>query len=91
MSLKVLIIPEAYPKDRLILKPIIKALFTYLDKPNAKIHVYDDPSIYNITTATDWNKLHPVLKRHSYYDIVLLIVDRDGEGTGRDHTLQHLC
>ena len=79
MSFNVLIIPEDFRKDQAILKPIIEALFKYLDKPRANVVVCRDPLFGGISNVMSWERLSPVLNRYrGSFQIILLLVDRDG-------------
>lgn len=87
MTTRVLIIPEDFRKDQYMLKPLVKALLDYLDKPNAVVRVCTDPLLRGVGQALDKDHLGEILSRYGgMVDLFILCVDRDGED-GRRVTL----
>jgi hypothetical protein len=85
MSLRVLIVPEDFRKDQYMLKPLIKAMFDALDKPNAKIEVCKRPLLRGVDQALDREKLADVFEDYGgMVDLFLLCVDRDCQPNRRD-------
>ncbi len=88
--MNILVIPEDFRNDQYILKPIVKAMFKHLGKPNAKIIVCQNPLLGGIVQAKNWQQIEEIL--HLYegmVDIYLLLVDRDGEA-GRRAVLDNI-
>jgi hypothetical protein len=76
----VLIIPEDFRKDQLILKPIIARMFAEIGKPQAKVEMCGE-ILGGIDQATNWERLADIVKMYPMVDIFLLVVDRDGVAT----------
>ncbi|WP_295388224.1 hypothetical protein [uncultured Thiodictyon sp.] len=77
--MKVLIIPEDFRKDQYMLKPIIEAMLTYLDRPKSKIKVLTDPLLGGIDQALNHDQIRKIIERYrGMVDLFLLCVDRDG-------------
>ena len=89
MSLRVLVIPEDFRKDEFMLKPMVKAMFSYIGKHNAKIVICTDPLIGGVSEALKWIRIEEVIEMYPMVDIFLLCVDRDGL-IGRRESLNNL-
>jgi hypothetical protein len=83
MSFNVLVIPEDFTKDEHILKPLAERILQDLGKPNANVRVCRDPNFGGIGEALKINRLRKVIARYRMFDLIILLVDRDGE-TGRE-------
>ncbi len=77
MSTRVLIIPEDFRKDQHILRPLIKALFTALGRPNTQVEICMDPLLTGIAQAMDKDHLAEIFEKYGMVDLFLLCVDRD--------------
>jgi hypothetical protein len=77
--MNVLVIPEDFRKDQLILKPIVQAMMRALNRASAKVDICRDPLLGGVTEALKWENITAVLDRHKgMVDLFLLCVDRDG-------------
>lgn len=77
--MNVLVIPEDFRKDQFILEPVIRAMFSKLDRP-AKVEVLKDPLIGGIREALKLEMLDEIVRdNQGMVDLFLLCVDRDGE------------
>jgi hypothetical protein len=76
--MRVLVIPEDFRKDQYILDPVIRAMFSHLDKPTARIVVCRDPLLGGVGEALKWERLGEIVERYPMIDLFLLVVDRDG-------------
>jgi len=63
--MRVMIIPEDFRKDQLVLKPLVKAILTLAGRPRAKVEVLTDPLLGGVARALDSNLLREVLERRS--------------------------
>jgi hypothetical protein len=84
MSLKVLVIPEDFRKDQYMLRPLIRAMFEFVNKPNAKIEICTDPLLGGVTEVLKWNRIDEVIEMYPMIDIFLVCIDRDGLSGRRD-------
>jgi hypothetical protein len=85
----VLIIPEDFRKDEQVLKPIITALMTAVEKPRARVLVCRDPLLGGISQALRQERIEEILDRYrGMVDLFLLLVDRDGEAGRRERLNQ---
>lgn len=85
MSTRVLIIPEDFRKDQYMLKPIVRAMFDALEKPNARIKVCQRPLLRGVEQALDTDYLTEILEDYAgMVDLFLLCVDRDCEPHRRE-------
>jgi hypothetical protein len=87
--MRVLVIPEDFRKDQYILAPLIRAMFSHLGKPTAKIVVCRDPLLGGVDEALRWERLGEIVDRYPMIDLFLLVVDRDGV-PGRRAALDNL-
>ncbi len=88
--MRVLIIPEDFRKDQYIVKPIIKAMMTWLNRPQASVQVLTDPNLGGVERALDWAELEPIVQRYrGMVDLFLLCIDRDGN-KNRQVRLDHV-
>ncbi len=77
--MKVLIIPEDFRKDQYMLKPIVEAMLTYLNRPRSKVTVLTDPLLGGIDQALNHDQIRKIVERYrGMVDLFLLCVDRDG-------------
>ncbi|MBW4474144.1 MAG: hypothetical protein KME45_27775 [Stenomitos rutilans HA7619-LM2] len=76
--MNVLVIPEDYPRDELMLVPIVKAMLKYLGKPRAKVAMCRKPRLQGIGEALKWERLAEIIDQNGMVDLFLLCVDRDG-------------
>ncbi len=78
--MNILIIPEDFRKDQYILRPVVKAILSYLKKPNANVRVCQDPLLGGISQALQWRNIAQIIEMYDgMVDIFLLLVDRDGQ------------
>ena len=89
MSYNVLVIPENFTKDEHILKPLAERILQDLGKPNANVRVCRDPNFGGIGEALKIKRLRKVIARYRMFDLIILLVDRDGE-TGRDAAVSQI-
>lgn len=88
--MNVLIVPEDFPNDRHILKPLFDRLFAEIGKPHAKVRVCQDPRLRGVNEALKPERIAEVVSQHSgMTHIFILCVDRDGE-EGRRQQLDRL-
>lgn len=88
MSTRVLIIPEDFRKDQYMLKPLIKALFLALGRPNVRIEVCKRPLLTGIDDALNRERLAEIIEDYQgMVDLFLLCVDRDCD-QGRNQALE---
>jgi hypothetical protein len=80
--MKVRIIPEDFPHDSLILKPIFKAMFAYLAKPNVQIDVHS-PRVSGWDAVKKIDHIQEIIDQFPMVELFLLCVDRDGNGQRR--------
>ncbi|MBC7971216.1 MAG: hypothetical protein H7Z11_14040 [Verrucomicrobia bacterium] len=76
--MNVLVIPEDYPRDELMLVPIVKAMLKHLGKPKAKVAICRKPRLQGIGEALKWERLTEIIDQNGMVDLFLLCVDRDG-------------
>ncbi len=76
--MNVLVIPEDYPRDELMLVPIVKAMLKHLGKPKAKVAICRKPRLQGIGEALKWERLAEIIDQNGMVDLFLLCVDRDG-------------
>jgi hypothetical protein len=82
--MNVLIIPEDFRKDQYMLKPIVEAMLTYLDRPRSKVKVLTDPLLGGIDQALNHDQIKKIIERYrGMVDLFLLCVDRDGNANRR--------
>lgn len=78
--MNILVIPEDFRKDQYILKPVVKAVMSYLGKPGASVQVCQDPLLGGISQAMQWGNIAEIIEMYKgMVDIFLLLVDRDGQ------------
>ena len=63
--MRVMIIPEDFRKDQLVLKPLVKAILALAGRPKAKVEVLTDPLLGGVARALDYDLLREVLERRS--------------------------
>jgi hypothetical protein len=80
--MKVRIVPEDYPNDCLILKPIVKAMFAYLDKPRAQIDVHS-PRVRGWDAVKKIDLIQEIIDKFPTVHLFLVCVDRDGHDQRR--------
>jgi len=84
MSTRILVIPEDFRKDQYMLKPLMRAMFDHLRKPNAVIEVCRDPLLTGVSQAMDKDRLAEIFDRYGgMVDLFILCVDRDCEAGRR--------
>jgi hypothetical protein len=76
--MRVLVIPEDYPNDHLILRPIFLAMFAYFGKPHAKIDILS-PKIKGLEAVKNLDHIRRVIIESPESHVFLLCVDRDGD------------
>lgn len=76
--MRVLVIPEDFRKDQYILEPLVRAMFSQLGKPTARVAILRDPLLGGVDEALKWERLEEILERYPMVDLFLLTVDRDG-------------
>lgn len=84
MSLKVLVIPEDYRKDRYIVEPIARALVAEAGGSKATVQVCQKPLLGGIAQALRAERLAEIVGLYPMVDVFLLCVDRDAEPTRVD-------
>ena len=88
--MNILIIPEDSRKDKYILKPLFKALFTSMKKPHARVRVCEDPILGGVEEAMKPENIQEIVQQYrGQADIFILCIDRDGH-TGRCQQLNKL-
>jgi hypothetical protein len=75
--MRVRIIPEDFPNDHLILKPIFAAMFAYLAKPNVRIDVHP-PRVRGWEAVKKVEHIQEIIDTYPTVHLFLLCVDRDG-------------
>ena len=88
MSFNIYVIPEDYPKDEKVLKPILEKLVQSIRK-SAKLLVCRNPRLGGISQALKWERIEEIIQAYPMVDCFLLIVDRDGSAERRAK-LSHL-
>lgn len=82
--MNVLVIPEDFPHDQYVLKPIVEAMLAYLSRRRANVRVCTEPRLRGVAQALRWERIQEILDQYqSMVDLFLLIVDRDCERTRR--------
>lgn len=77
--MNVVVITENSFYDQELLRPVVEAMFNYLEKPGANIRFYQNEArMKGVAAVMDWEKIKKVLNRYKSYNIILLLVDRDG-------------
>ena len=85
-----LIIPEDFPNDQFILKPLFTRLLKSLDAPSVQVTVCSEPRLGGIGEALKAERLREIVeRRRSMFDFFILCVDRDGN-TGRRQRLDEI-
>jgi hypothetical protein len=88
--MNVLVIPEDFRKDELMLKPIMSAMLEELGRPHAKVRVCKDPLVGGIARALNQTLIRQIVERYKgMVQLFVLCVDRDGE-PGRRTQLDRL-
>lgn len=88
--MRVLVIPEDFRKDQLVLKPIVEAMMRHLGRRQAYVEVLKDPLLQGVARALDWDEIRDILEANrGMFNLFLLCVDRDGLATRRAE-LDHL-
>ena len=88
--MRVLVIPEDFRKDQYVLKPILTAMLSALDRPKAEIRVCQDPLLGGVSQALSGEKILQIVERYrGMVDLFILCVDRDGV-KGRRQRLDQL-
>ena len=88
--MNVLVVPEDFPNDRHILKPLFSRLFAGIGKPHAKVRICQDPRLRGVNEALKSERIAKIVGQYEgMTDIFILCVDRDGE-KGRRQQLERL-
>ena len=88
--MNVLVIPEDFPNDQYILKPLFSRLFRAIGLPRANIEVCRDPRLQGVNEALKPRRVLDVVRQHKgMTDIFVLCVDRDGD-EGRRNRLDSI-
>lgn len=75
-----LVIPEDPRKDKQVLKPIIKAMMRFLNRPYANVEVCEDPILGGVSEALKWERIKDIISDYDWgVDLFLLCIDRDGK------------
>ena len=75
--MRVRIIPEDYPNDRFILKPIVTAMFAHLEKPSVQIDVHS-PRVSGWDAVKSIDQIREIIAKFPTVHLFLRCVDRDG-------------
>src|SRR5207253_9063597 len=81
-EMRVHIIPEDYPNDHLILRPIFGAMFAYLDKPYVRIDIHS-PEVKGWEAVKNLGHIREIIAEFPITHLFLLCVDRDGDSHRR--------
>jgi hypothetical protein len=76
--MKVLLVLEDWRLDEHLVKPIVEKMLERLGKSNANVRVCKDPMIGGVEQALDAQILREIFARYSMVDLILLVIDRDG-------------
>ena len=87
--MRILVIPEDFRYDQLILKPLLSSLFRTLGRRSVRVQVCQDPLLGGIGEALKLERLAEIIDLNPMADIFVLCVDRDGE-EGRRHRLDEI-
>lgn len=88
--MNVLVVPEDFPNDRHILKPLFSRLFAEIGKPHAKVRICQDPRLRGVNEALKSERIARIVSQYGgMTHIFILCVDRDGE-EGRRQQLDRL-
>lgn len=82
--MKVLIIPEDFVLDQLVLRPIVEAMMKSKNRKNVRVRVCTDPRLRGVSQALDWDNIAKIIDKYRMVDLFLLCVDRDGVKTRRE-------
>jgi hypothetical protein len=78
--MNVLVIPEDFPLDWHIVKPMIESMLRHLGQRKAKVEVCSNPRLQGVDEALKWERIRQILEMNrGYTDLFILIVDRDGD------------
>ncbi len=80
--MKVLVVPEDPTYDHYVLKPVVERLFKDLERP-ARVYVLPNPRLKGVAQALDQRVIADVVASHPMVDLVLVLVDRDGDKVRR--------
>ena len=88
--MNVLVVPEDFPNDRHILKPLFSRLFAEIGKPRAKVRICQDPRLRGVNEALKPARIAEIVSQYrGMTHIFILCVDRDGK-KGRRQQLNRL-
>ena len=87
--MRILVIPEDFRYDQLILKPLFSSLFRTLGRRSVRVQVCQDPLLGGIGEALKLDRLAEIIDLNPMADIFVLCVDRDGV-LGRRHRLDEI-
>ena len=87
--MRILVIPEDFRYDQLILKPLFLGLFRTLGRRSVRVQVCQDPLLGGIGEALKLERLAEIIELNPMADIFVLCVDRDGE-EGRRYRLDEI-
>jgi hypothetical protein len=79
----VLVIPEDFPNDQYVLKPVVEAMLKHLGRPRARVVVCREPRLRGVAEALNWESISDIIKQYPAVDLFLLCVDRDGNENRR--------
>ncbi len=74
--MRVMIIPEDPVLDQYILKPVVEAIFSEVNRV-ATVQVLQNPRLRSVEQALDPTQLNNVINSYPQEDLFLLLVDRD--------------
>jgi hypothetical protein len=80
--MRVRIIPEDYPNDHLILRPIFEAMFAHLGKPHAKLDIHS-PRVKGVDAVKKQDHIRDIIEIFNNVNIFILCVDRDSDAHRR--------
>lgn len=87
MSLNVVVVPEDDRLDKYVLEPVMKAVFSHIGRPHARIRVVSNPRPRGIDTVLTPDYVSRVLARYPMADMFIYCLDRDGRDD-RDRQLR---
>lgn len=80
MRARVLVVPEDFRQDQYVLKPLVTALVEAAVGPGAVVRVCQDPLLGGVSEALKPERIREIVATYqAMVDLILIIVDRDGE------------
>ena len=77
--MNILVIPEDFPLDQFVLKPLFTKLFQRLGVPSVQVTICREPRLGGIGEALKTERLREIVeRRRGMFDFFILCVDRDG-------------